>query len=80
MIKLGRWQYIERMEWQSWESKLFAANPLDHILDDFQFIWFPTDKPMFFRPVTMADLQYTRADRAARLNRNLRIRETEGLK
>lgn len=70
MIKTGRWQYVEKMTWRVWEADL--ASPLDHILDDFEFIWFPSNKPKFFRPVKMSDLQYTRADRMARLNRWLR--------
>ena len=75
MIKLSEWQYVERMTWRTWESKLFAFNPLDHILYDFEFIWFPSNKPKFFRYKTMRQLRYTRADRVARLNRNLRLRE-----
>lgn len=71
MIKLGGWQYIKRIDW---EPKYIS--PLDHVMDDFQFVWFLSDKPAFFKPVTMADLQYTRAGRMARLNRNLRIGET----
>lgn len=80
MIKLGKWQYIEKMTWRTSEAKLAAAKPFDHILYDFQFIWFPSNKPKFFRPMTMKNLRYTRADRIARLNRNLRAREMEGLK
>ena len=63
----------------TWESKLFAANPLDHILDDFEFIWFPSNKPKFFRHKTVGQLRYTRADRMARINRYLRPRERKGL-
>lgn len=70
MIKLGRWQHIERT---TGNSKLFAANPFDLILDDFEFIWSPSNKK-FFRHKTMRHLRYTRADRAVRLIRNLRIR------
>lgn len=74
MIRLGGWQYIKRI---GWEPKYIS--PLDHVMDDFQFIWFPSDKPTFFKPVTMADLQYTRADRMARISRYLRLRERKGL-